>query len=187
MLLMGLGIFGLFLIALIDSAGVPTSGGPDLLLLLLVIHLQDPTDWLQLALAAVTGSALGCVAFYYVGLRGGGPILERVAPEKQASIKATLDRWGLWAVGVAMLGPPPYPTKLVVVSAGFFQMRLGPFLTGVVLGRVLRYGAVGYLAMRFGAPAKNLLAEHYPAAFLILISAVCLGLLVGWRWRLSTR
>ena len=52
---------------------------------------------------------------------------------------------------------------------------------------VLRYGAVGYLAMRFGAPAKNLLAEHYPTVFLILIFAVGLGLLVGWRWRGSAR
>ena len=35
--LLGLGLVGLFLLALIDSAGLPTGGGPDLVLLILTV------------------------------------------------------------------------------------------------------------------------------------------------------
>jgi membrane protein YqaA with SNARE-associated domain len=180
-LLLGLGLLGLFLIAFVDSAGIPTAGGPDMVLLLLVVHGQGPGELAQLLPAVVIGSTLGCLAMYYFGRRGGARLLERFAAERRVSIKEKIDRYGLWTILVAVLGPPPYPTKIFVLSAGVFKMGLGPFLSGVLLGRVLRYGAVGYLALRFGERAKELLVTHYPVVFLALAGLVGLVLLLRWR------
>ena len=185
LLLLGMGISGLFLIAFVDSAGVPTGGGPDLVLLLLAVHSQGPADLVQLVPAAVVGSALGCLVFYYIGRSGGERILSRFAAQKQVSIKERIDRHGLWTMVVAMLGPPPYPTKLFVLSAGVFEMRPGSFLTGILLGRTLRYGVVGYLAVRFGELAGEQLAIYYPVVFLAVVCLASLYLFFRWQRRRS--
>ena len=86
-LLLGLGIPGLFLIAMVDSAGLPTAGGPDMGLLVVVVRAQRAHDLAQLVPICVLGSALGCLAMYYFGRRRGPRVLERFAPERHASIK----------------------------------------------------------------------------------------------------
>ena len=57
--LLVLGLPGLFLIALLDSAGVPLPGGVDIILLLLA--WQQPSLFLVIALTAAVGSTLGCL------------------------------------------------------------------------------------------------------------------------------
>ena len=186
-LLLGLGIPGLFLIALVDSAGIPTAGGPDIVLLLLVVHAQGAHELAQLVPTCVLGSALGCLAMYYFGRREGPRVLERFALERRASIREKIDRYGLWAILIAVIGPPPYPTKIFVLSAGVFKMGPGSFLSAVLLGRFLRYGSVAYLALYFGARAEELLLSHYPVVFATLVGLVGLVLLVRWRRHQASR
>ena len=183
LLLLALGLPGLFLIALADSAGLPTAGVPDMVLLLLVVHAQSAPELAQLVPTCVLGSALGCLAMYYFGRRGGLRVLERFAPKRRALIEEKIERYGLWAILMAVIGPPPYPTKLFVLSAGVFKMGPGSFLSAILLGRFLRYGSVAYLALHFGARAEELLLNQYPVVFATLSGLVGLTLLVRWRRR----
>lgn len=183
-LLLGLGATGLFLLAVADSAGVPMNGGPDLILLLLAAHAQGPADLLLLVCAAVVGSAVGCLALHRIGVRGGQRVLDRFAPARRSAIKGRIDRKGIWSVVAAAMGPPPYPTKVVMVLAGAFRMGTGSFLGGVLLGRVLRYGAVAYLAARFGERGWDLIGAHSSWAALVLVGLVALGLVSRRPWRL---
>ena len=178
-----MGHAGLFGMAFLDSAGLPTGGAPDLVLLLLAMRVAGAGDVLLLVLVAVVGSTLGCLFFYYLGTRGGRPILAHLSAEKQTSIKAKIDRHGFLTILLAMLGPPPYPMKLFVISAGVFRMRLLPFVASVLLGRAVRYSAVGYLSIRFGEQAAHHFKENYPVIFFTVLGVVGAGLLVRWCWK----
>ena len=181
-LLLGMGLAGLFLLALIDSAGLPTGGGPDLVLLVLAVDGGTSVAIGKLVSVTVLGSALGCLVLYLVGLKGGTRILERLAHHRRSAIEERINSHGLWAIGVAMVGPPPYPTKVFVLSAGVFRMAIGSFLSSVFVGRLARYGIVGLLAAWLGPLAETAIMTHYPTAFVGLIAVAGVILMVRW-WR----
>ena len=69
------GPFGLFAIALLDSALIPLPAGPDVVMILLTI--QRPS-WMPIYAAAATlGSVAGCVILYYISRRAGRRALSR--------------------------------------------------------------------------------------------------------------
>ena len=71
-----LGAPGLMGLAFVDSAGIPTGGGPDWVLLVMVSQSQLLVDLLTYVPAAVFGSAVGCLVPYYIGRRGGHLVLK---------------------------------------------------------------------------------------------------------------
>jgi membrane protein YqaA with SNARE-associated domain len=119
------GAFGLFAIALLDSALIPLPGGPDAVMLLL--SAQNPARMPLYALAATAGSVLGCVILYYISRRAGRRALEKFPPQKQARVKELVDRYDVLSVLVASVLPPPFPFKLFVITAGVFRLSLVRF------------------------------------------------------------
>jgi membrane protein YqaA with SNARE-associated domain len=158
--LVAFGPFGLFAIALLDSALIPLPGGPDAVMLLL--STQRPA-WMPLyALAATAGSVIGCVILYYISRRAGRRALERFPAQKQARVKELVDRYDVLSVLVASVLPPPFPFKLFVITAGVFRLSLVRFALAVAAGRAFRFFLEGYIAVRYGDQAKKVLAENYP-------------------------
>lgn len=174
------GAFGLFAIALLDSALIPMAGGPDAVLLLLAAKF--PSYWPFYAGAATLGSVAGCVILYYLSARAGRSALKRFSEKKQKRVKDLLDRYDVLSVLVASILPPPFPFKLFVVSAGVFRLNVLRFATAVAIGRAFRYLLEGYLAANYGDQAKDLLARYYPVigiglAVLIVVGFIARNLL----------
>lgn len=174
------GAFGLFAIALLDSALIPLPGGPDAVMIFLAT--QNPARMPLYALGATAGSVLGCVILYYISRRAGRRALEKFPPQKQARVKELVDRYDVLSVLVASVLPPPFPFKLFVITAGVFRLSLVRFAAAVAVGRAFRFFLEGFLAVRYGERAKDLLAENYPAvglgvAALVIIIFVLRGLL----------
>jgi membrane protein YqaA with SNARE-associated domain len=167
-----LGIPGLFAIAFIDSAAMPLGGGPDAFILLLAWN--RPAMVYAIVLAAVTGSLLGALTMHAIALKGGQKILPRLKPEKIAWAEKKIKEHGTWTVIAGMLAPPPFPTKLIVLAAGFLRMSRLRFSVAVLVGRLVRYSLLGYLAVAFGKHAAQILKDHYPAISLVLIGSVAL-------------
>lgn len=140
-------------------------------------------------LIVTAGSALGCYVLYKISRRAGTRALRRFSPSKQKRVKALIDRYDVVAVLVASLLPPPFPFKLFVVSAGVFQFSLVRFMIAIVAGRGFRFLLEGYLAVRYGAEAKAMLARHYPWVGLSLAVLIVLVVVArSWRRRrLPTR
>ena len=158
--LIAYGPFGLFGIALFDSALIPLPGGPDAVLILLATARPA---WVPIYVAAATlGSVIGCVIFYYISRRAGASALRRFSPGKQARVKELIDRYDVLTVLVASVLPPPFPTKLFIVTAGVFRFSIFRFALAIAAGRIFRYSLIGYLAARYGEHAKELLAQYYP-------------------------
>jgi membrane protein YqaA with SNARE-associated domain len=174
------GAFGLFGIALLDSALIPMAGGPDAVMLLL--SAAQPRWWPLYAAAATLGSVAGCIILYYLSARAGRRALKRFSERKQKRVKDLLDRYDVLSVLVASVLPPPFPFKLFVVSAGVFRLNILRFAIAIGIGRAFRYVLEGYLAANYGDHAKELLAHYYPVigisvAVLIVIAFVAKNLL----------
>ncbi len=114
-------------LAFVDSAGIPTAGGPDWVLLVMVSESQLRMDLLLFVPAAVLGSSLGCLVPYHLGRRGGHLLLDRFEVGRQASVRDKIDRYGPCAVACSVVAPPPFPMKLFIPSAGVFGMPLRSF------------------------------------------------------------
>ena len=177
--LLAFGLPGLFLIAFLDSAGVPLPGGVDLLIMLL--SWQRPSMFVLVARVAAVGSTLGCWVLYRIARVGGDAMLARFPEEKQEWVMQKVRRNDILAVTVAMLGPPPFPTKLFILVAGIVRMDWRRFVAAVFVGRFVRYVAEAYLAVRLGDHAMETLQEHYPAIAVALVVSVAL-VLVGRRF-----
>jgi membrane protein YqaA with SNARE-associated domain len=177
-----LGPFGLFAVALLDSAFVPLPSSADAIMILLTV--AHPRLMIFYAVLATAGSAVGCVMLYYISRRAGGRALRKFSPAKQARVKELIDRYDVLSVLVASLMPPPFPFKLFVITAGVFRFSVMRFTVAIIAGRMFRFLLEGYLAVRYGAQAKQILAKYYPwialgLAVLIIILFVTRNLLKG--------
>jgi membrane protein YqaA with SNARE-associated domain len=170
--LLAFGIPGLLLIAFLDSAAVPMAGGPDAVVMLLA--WQSPARAAWIVLAAAVGSMLGCLVLQQIGRRGGDLALARFSAAKRERVKRMLARNDLWAVLLAVLGPPPFPTKVLILAAGVIRMNRIRFALGVFFGRCVRYGGEAYLGIRFGEQAAAVLKQQYPAIAAVLAAFVAL-------------
>jgi membrane protein YqaA with SNARE-associated domain len=174
--LIAYGPFGLFAIALFDSALIPLPGGPDAVLILL--STARPA-WVPIYIIAATlGSVIGCVIFYYISRRAGKSALKRFSPRKQARVKELIDRYDVLTVLVSSILPPPFPFKIFIATAGVFRFSVTRFALAVAAGRAFRYTLIGYLAARYGEHAGELLAQYYPYIGLglaVLLIAVFIG------------
>ena len=174
--LVTLGPAGLFAVALLDSALVPLPGGPDAVMIALT--MARPA-WMPLNVAAaVLGSTAGCVILYYISKRAGRRALDKFSERKQARVKELVDRYDVLSVLVASLLPPPFPFKLFVITAGVFRLNVVRFALAVAAGRTVRFLLEGYLAVRYGEQAKQVLADNYPAVGLGLAALIVLVFLV---------
>jgi membrane protein YqaA with SNARE-associated domain len=174
--LLFMGIPGLFLVSLIDSAVAPIAGGPDALVILLA--WRQPSLTSLIVLAATAGSTIGCLFLYGIGKKGGKKALSRFKPEKIAWVENYMNKRGFWTILASVLIPPPFPTKLVVIAAGVFQTNKLQFFLGILLGRLARYAALGYLAAHFGSNVTQVLKGYFPMISLALIGLVLLIILI---------
>lgn len=173
--LLAFGLPGLFVIAFLDSAGIPLPGGVDLVVMLL--SWQRPDSFVFVALLAAVGSVLGCLVLYRIASTGGEAMMSRFTEEKQRWVKEKVRQNDVLAILVAMLGPPPFPTKLFILVAGVVQMDWRRFAAAVLAGRLIRYLGLAYLAVRVGDRAADTLKEHYPTVGIALVTLVALYVL----------
>jgi membrane protein YqaA with SNARE-associated domain len=156
--LMTFGTFGLFAIALLDSALLPLPSGPDLIMI--ALSALNPSWMPVYALAATAGSTIGCTALYLVARRAGEGALKRVSPEKRERIKNLLGRYDIFAVMTTAVLPPPFPFKPFILGAGVFKLKIARFVTAIFVGRAIRFLVEGWLAIQFGEDAFRLVQAH---------------------------
>jgi membrane protein YqaA with SNARE-associated domain len=162
-----LGGIGLFIIALLDSSFLSFPQVNDLL----IIYLSTKYPERMPIYAAMTtaGSLVGCFLLYGVARRGGEVFLRRrFSAERVDRGMATYQRHGLLAVLVPSLLPPPTPFKIFVLMAGAAAVSPWRFALAIVIGRGIRYFGQGLLAVRYGAQAAELVAEHGSTVGLVL-------------------
>lgn len=172
-----LGAPGLLLVTLLDSSVLSLPQVPDLLLIWMTT--RRPSMWLVYALMATVGSVIGCTGMYLLARKGGDRVLRRmVSEERMARGRETFQRWGLLAVLVPSLLPPPAPFKVFVLLAGVVQIPLWQFVGAIAIGRGMRYTGEALLARWYGQQAIAFLDEHLRPISLGLAAALVVGAVI---------
>lgn len=177
-----LGAPGLFLIGFLDSSFLSFPEVNDLLLVLMVT--QHKERMLLYAGSATLGSLAGCLVLYYLGRRGGAGFVQRRFGTGAA--ERTLEqvrRYGVLAILVPSVLPPPMPFKIFVLLAGVSGMSPRRFTLSIIAGRGTRYFGEGALALRYGDQAMTFLEENGRTVTLVLVAALIVSGALVWLWR----
>lgn len=170
-----LGAPGLAVIAFLDSSFLSLPQVGDALIVALTI--QHPPRWILYSAATTIGSTAGCFVLYALAKKGGEAFLLRRFSEAQIERGlGVFRRYGLLAVIVPAMLPPPTPFKIFVLLAGLAGVRPVAFAIGIAIGRAFRFGGIGWLAYMYGPQATQYIKDNLATASLVVAGLV---LLVG--------
>ncbi|MFH1942511.1 MAG: VTT domain-containing protein [bacterium] len=167
------GTIALILLAFAESSFFPVP--PDILLIALAIAI--PRRSFVFALTAAVSSVVGGILGYSIGIG----LMEAVgwkiirfyhAEDLFLRLFETFNKYNFWAVLTAAITPIPY--KVFTISAGAAKADFGIFMIASILGRSIRFFAVGTLIYFFGERIK-----HYIDKYFNLLSFVFIVLLIG--------
>jgi membrane protein DedA with SNARE-associated domain len=156
-------------LAIADSSFLSLPEGNDLL----IVVLSAGKSWGTMAYfvaMTVIGSVIGCMLLYYLGRKGGSPMLQRRFSKQSIDRAEKLfERFGILTILIPSILPPPLPFKIFVLSAGVFRLKVPEFLIAVVIGRTLRYTMWGILAVLYGNAVKQFMQENLNLTGIILL------------------
>jgi len=163
------GGIALFVLAFFESSFFPLPPDP-LMILLAVANVP-----FALGFAAITtaGSLLGAVFGYYIGLKGGRPILNKFfSQDKILFVERQYQKRDVWAVAIAGFTPIPY--KVFAIGAGAFRLDFRRFMLASLVGRAGRFFLVGLLITIFGEPIQTAIDDYLDVlalGFVVLLVA----------------
>jgi len=144
---------------------------------------SDPKSVFYFPLFAAAGSVLGCLLLYSIMRRGGQAVMRRrFSPENIARAERAYARFGILALAVPALLPPPLPFKIFVATAGALEYPKWRFVTTIMIARTLRYTVEGTLAVFYGEQVVDFMRENGPyvlsAVAAVLVTAVAVYVVV---------
>jgi membrane protein YqaA with SNARE-associated domain len=183
---LSLGGPGLFVIAFLDSSFISLPQINDLLVVLMVVRQKTLMPYY--AAMATAGSVAGCYVIYLIAERGGEAFLKKRLKEGHVErALAMYKRYGLLALMIPALLPPPAPFKLFVLLAGVAEVRPAQFVLAIALARGARYLALGVLAIRYGDFALELMRTRGREVALWLVAFIVAGACAWWLWQRRKR
>jgi membrane protein YqaA with SNARE-associated domain len=162
----------LFLNAVAESSFFPLP--PDVLLI--ALSIIRPSFSFGYAAICSVGSVLGGVLGYFLGLKGGRPLLQRLISEERIRfVERYYQKYDIWAVGIAGFTPIPY--KAFTISAGVFDLDLKRFVLVSLVSRSARFFLVGLVIFIFGETAKLYLTKYSGTFSIAFVALLILGFL----------
>ena len=158
---------GLALIAMLDASVLSLPEIVDILVIWLVVRNEAGLPY-YVAMATL-GSIAGCLVLYWPARKGGEAFLRKRFQDHHVERGMRLiQRYGVLAVLVPSMLPPPTPFKLFVLLAGVARVSTSRFILAVAVGRGLRFLLVGLLAVWLGDHAIAYIRTHGTEAAIIL-------------------
>jgi membrane protein YqaA with SNARE-associated domain len=160
-------VVALFVFAFWESSFFPIPPDP----LLIAMAVGSPELALVFAGVCTTASVLGAMLGYFIGLRGGRPIAERLfKKEKIRTAERLYQRYDVWAIGAAALTPIPY--KVFTITGGMARLNFPRFVLASIVGRGARFFMLGVLIFVFGPAIQNLIDQYFElltVSFMVLL------------------
>lgn len=137
------------------------------------------------------GSVLGCLLLYRI-TRGGEEFLaRRFRLQHLDRVRKLYRRWGMLALVIPALLPPPMPFKIFVATAGALGYPMGRFAIVILVARSIRYYFWGVLAYVMRDRVRQILGwleEHILTVAGVAILIAAMAVLVRWYYtRLRNR
>ncbi len=172
------GIWGLALIAFLDSALIPiTPYGP-----LKIYISHDPGHYVLYALVAAAAASLGTLVPYYLGRVGGELfLLKKIDRTRYERLRDRFERQEFLAIMLPAICPPPTPLKLFELAAGVFEMRPAIFLLAMFIGKSIQLIAIAAVVRYLGPGALSEFLgtfHRHARTFLTLVGLLTLAVAV---------
>ena len=175
-----LGFWGAFAVAVMDASSLPV---PMDVAIAAWVWADKPHFWLYVLLASA-GSAIGGLVPYGIGRAGGELfLLKRINRQRFDELRHRFEKQEFFAMAIPSMLPPPTPWKAFAFAAGVFEMRVALYMLSVFVGRIVRWGLLSALVLKFGPEAVNIVAHHGRMALAVLALLVAAGLIAWWMKR----
>jgi len=161
--LLAYGLWGVLVLSVLDSAGIPIPSGVDFLVVTIAANsVKTPQYAYLVAMLAVVSSTLGNIMLFLAARHGRKLFGKSDAPSARSQrLEKWFDRYGLLSVFVPAVTPlVPLPLKVFVISAGALRTPLTRFVGVIVLARVIRYLGEAWLGIQLGEDAKGFLIHN---------------------------
>jgi membrane protein YqaA with SNARE-associated domain len=176
---------GLLLLGILDSSFLVAPLGNDLLVVAMTAHYRSGPRMLYYAAMSTLGSVLGCLLVDVILRPAGEKGLERRLPRKRLDyLKGKVEKNAAWALIVASIAPPPFPFTPFIMAAAALQYPRIRLLTVTGAARMVRFTALGVLALLFGRHILHWAqSAEVQVALIVLIALSVVGSaisVVGW-------
>src|SRR5215470_16568061 len=144
---------------------------------------HNPSEVYYFPLFPAIGSVIGCLILYRIAQRGEQFITKRFHPKHLDRVKEIYHKWGIFALVIPALLPPPMPFKIFVVVAGALNYPAARFAAVIMIARTARYYFWGWLAFFFRNEVLQLLRwleSHIIEIFGGIIALFVLSLVGRW-------
>src|SRR5918994_2866235 len=138
-----------------------------------------PTAAFYFPLFAALGSVTGCLLLYTIMRRGGQALLrKRFKPEQIKRVERAYERFGVFAIAIPAILPPPLPFKIFVATAGTLEYPRWKFLLTVMIARSFRYYVEGILAVFYGRRVLLFLKDNGLVILSVVAAAAVIAVIV---------
>ena len=166
----------LFVMSFTESSFFPVP--PDILLIAILLTPLR-VKWVSYSTLTTIASVLGGVFGYLIGLVlfeaiGASVVTLYGLEDEMVRVGELFSKNAFFAIFTAAFTPIPY--KVFTISAGLFSIPIIPFITASILGRGLRFLAVGFVTARFGERATRLALRYFN--WLTLALVVIIGVIL---------
>jgi membrane protein DedA with SNARE-associated domain len=147
--------------------------------------------FIVMALAGTLGYLVGALVGWWVGLRGGRPLLERrgrwlhVTPERLDRAERWFERWG--NVGVLLGRVTPIVRSFVSIPAGVFEMPLAPYMLYTAVGSAIWAFAIAGIGYGLGASFDRFHSGFKYAEYAIVAGVLVFAAYLVYRWFRAAR
>jgi len=144
---------------------------------------HNPSEVYYFPLFPAIGSVIGCLVLFRIARRGEQFVTKRFHPRHLDRVKEIYRKWGIFALVIPALLPPPMPFKIFVVAAGALNYPAGRFAAVIMIARTARYYFWGWVAYFFRNEVLKILGwlESHLLEILAVIIALCVLSFIGRR------
>ncbi len=171
----------MILVGALDSSLLSLPEVNDYITIYRVAH--SPNEVWYFPLFPAIGSVIGCLILYTTAQRSGQFVMKRFDSAQMEIVRKLYFRWGVFALAVPALLPPPMPFKVFVATAGVLGFPRGKFIMIILISRSLRYYFWGIAAFIWRDEVLNALKwleAHFTAMLGIVLAVLALIILVRW-------
>jgi len=122
---------------------------------------------------------LGCLLLYTIMRRGGQALLrKRFRADRIERVEKAYARFGVFAIAIPAILPPPLPFKIFVATAGTLEYPRWKFLLTVMVARSFRYYLEGALAVFYGRRVLEFMKDNGLLVVSVVAGLILIALLI---------
>jgi membrane protein DedA with SNARE-associated domain len=148
-------------------------------------------SYVAVSLAGTLGYLVGSILGWWIGLRGGRPLLERhgrwfhLTPPQLERAESWFDRYGNWAVFLGRI--TPLVRSFVSIPAGVFRVPFGRYTVLTLAGSAVWCFTLAGIGWALGSSYERFHHDFRFADFAIVAGVIAFAVYVVLRRRRTTR